>query len=269
MFIAIYGLQGEMDPEITEKDVTIRRADLGRDVRSFLSYAVGCLFGRYNYQTESEKRRMGVSRVPIVDNILLITDETYFEDDIIGLFCDFVEETFGSEYLEENLDFIAEVLGRKSRRSRTVISRNSRDVIRRYFLKDFFRDHCKKYQKRPIYWLCDSGRNDGFKALIAMHLYDADTIGTLRRDYLQPLQRVYEKEIADAATPKRKNKLIKQLNEVQGYDESIAQLAAAHIPINLDDGVMYNYMKVQTGKDGRKLAVLNSFSTLLCSNHDY
>ena len=196
------------------------------------------------------------------DNIIPITDEEYFEDDIVGLFVAFVKKVYGVEKLEENLDFIAKALGNKGD--------TSREIIRNYFLKDFFKDHCKIYQKRPIYWLFDSGKSNGFKALIYMHRYDENTIGNLRIDYLHKMQRVYEREIVRmqetidnstnarevAVAEKRKDKLTKQLQETKEYDAKIAHLALARIAIDLDDGVKVNYEKVQTGTDGKKLEVL-------------
>jgi Eco57I restriction endonuclease. len=269
-FIDIYGLQDEMTPEVEDKDVTIRKADLSRDIRSLVSYAVGCMFGRYSLDVDGLAYAGGKwddsskysTFIPDKDNILPITDEEYFEDDIVGLFCAFVKKTFRVETLEENLDFIAKALGNKGN--------SSREIIRNYFLKDFFKDHCKIYQKRPIYWLFDSGKADGFKALVYMHRYNADTIGNLRIDYLHRMQRVYESEISrmqetienskDArevsAATKRKEKLVKQLKETKEYDEKIAHLALARIAIDLDDGVKVNYEKVQTGTDGKALGVL-------------
>ncbi|MGF9913336.1 BREX-1 system adenine-specific DNA-methyltransferase PglX [Paenibacillus ehimensis] len=269
IFINIYGLKDELTPEVDDKNVSIRKADLSRDVCSFLSYAVGCMFGRYSLDIEGLVYAGGewddskyTTFIPDKDNIIPITDEEYFEDDIVGLFCAFLKKTFGSDTLEENLDFIAKALGNKGN--------TSREVIRNYFLKDFFKDHCKVYQKRPIYWLFDSGKEDGFKALIYMHRYNKDTIGNLRIDYLHRMQRVYESEITRmqdtidnssnarevAAATKRKEKLIRQLKETKEYDEKIAHLALARIPIDLDDGVKVNYDKVQTGTDGKKLVVL-------------
>ncbi len=200
--------------------------------------------------------------IPDKDNILPITDEEYFEDDVLGLFCAFLKKTFGTDTLEENLDFISKALGNKGN--------SSREIIRNYFLKDFFKDHCKIYQKRPIYWLFDSGKADGFKALVYMHRYNENTIGNLRIDYLHRIQRIYENEISrmqetlenskDArevsATTKRKEKLVKQLKETKEYDEKIAHLALARIAIDLDDGVKVNYEKVQTDTEGKKLEVL-------------
>ncbi|MEC0329940.1 BREX-1 system adenine-specific DNA-methyltransferase PglX [Paenibacillus macerans] len=269
IFIEIYGLQDELTPEVDDKDITIRKADLGRDVRSFLSYAVGCMFGRYSLDVDGLAYAGGEwdsskykTFIPDKDNVIPITDEEYFEDDIVGLFCAFLKKTFGEETLEENLDFIAKALGNKGN--------TSREVIRNYFLKDFYKDHCKIYQKRPIYWLFDSGKADGFKALVYMHRYNADTIGNLRIDYLHRMQRVYDSEIARmqetidnsgnarevAAATKRKEKLTKQLKETKEYDEKIAHLALARIEIDLDDGVKVNYEKVQTAGDGKKYEIL-------------
>lgn len=269
IFIDIYGLQDELTPEVDDKDVSIRKADLSRDIRSLISYAVGCMFGRYSLDIDGLVYAGGewdASKYKTFpadkDNILPITDEEYFENDIVGLFVAFVKKVYGSETLEENLDFIAKALGNKGN--------TSREIIRNYFVKDFFKDHCKIYQKRPIYWLFDSGKADGFKTLIYMHRYDENTIGNIRVDYLHKMQRIYEREIARmqetidnstdarevAAAEKRKDKLIKQLKETKDYDEKIAHLALARIPIDLDDGVKVNYEKVQTGTDGKKLEVL-------------
>lgn len=269
ILIDLYDLNDELDSKVEDKDVTIRKADLGRDVRSFLSYAVGCMFGRYSLDVDGLAYAGGEwdsskykTFIPDKDNVIPITDEEYFEDDIVGLFCAFLKKTFGEETLEENLDFIAKALGNKGN--------TSREVIRNYFLKDFFKDHCKIYQKRPIYWLFDSGKADGFKALVYMHRYNADTIGNLRIDYLHRMQRVYDSEIARmqetidnsgnarevAAATKRKEKLTKQLKETKEYDEKIAHLALARKEIDLDDGVKVNYEKVQMAGDGKKYEIL-------------
>lgn len=269
IFIEIYGLQDELTPEVEDKDVTIRKADLGRDIRSFVSYAVGCMFGRYSLDADGLAYAGGEwdgskyrTFIPTDDNIIPITDEEYFTDDVVGLFCDFVKKTFGEERLESNLHFIARALGNRGN--------TSREVIRNYFLKDFFKDHCKIYQKRPIYWLFDSGKENGFKALIYMHRYDENTIGNLRIDYLHRVQRVYDNEIVRmqdtinnnkngkevAAAEKRKEKLIKQLKETKVYDEKIGHLAQLRTSIDLDDGVKVNYEKVQTDKVGKKFTVL-------------
>jgi len=269
IFIEIYGLQDELTPEVADKDVTIRKADLTKDIKSFISYAVGCMFGRYSLDVDGLAYAGGAwsdskyhTFIPDKDNVIPITDEEYFEDDIVGLFVAFVKKVYGAETLEPNLDFIAKALGNRGN--------TSREIIRNYFLKDFFNNHCKIYKKRPIYWLFDSGKADGFKALIYMHRYDENTIGNLRVDYLHKMQRIYEREIIRmqetidnstnarevAEAEKRKDKLTKQLKEAMEYDEKIAHLALARIAIDLDDGVKVNYEKVQTGKDGKKLEVL-------------
>ena len=269
IFIDIYGLQDELTPEVEDKDVTVRKADLQRDIKSLLSYAVGCMFGRYSLDTEGLAYAGGdwdeskyKTFLPDADGILPITDEEYLGDDIVTRLCSWLSAVYGKETLEENLDFIAKALGTKGD--------SSREIIRSYFLKDFFKDHCKIYQKRPIYWLFDSGKQNGFKALIYLHRYTPDTIGNLRVDYLHKMQRVYESEIGRmqdmidhstnarevATSTKRKEKLQKQLKECREYDEMIGHLALSRIELDLDDGVKVNYEKIQTASDGKKYPVL-------------
>ena len=269
IFIEIYGLQDELTPEVENKDVTVRKADLGRDVRSLLSYAVGCMFGRYSLDADGLAYAGGEwdaskysTFLPDADGILPITDEEYLEDDIVTLLCVWLKKVYGPDTLEENLDFIAKALGNKGA--------TSREVIRNYFLKDFFADHCKIYQKRPIYWLFDSGKQNGFKALIYLHRYTPDTIGNVRIDYLHRMQRVYENEIDRmqdmiehsknprevAASAKRREKLQKQLKECREYDEKISHLALSRIELDLDDGVKVNYRKMQTASDSKFYEVL-------------
>lgn len=406
IFIDIYGLQDELTPEVEDKDVTVRKADLQRDIKSLLSYAVGCMFGRYSLDVEglayaggefsdqwvvisdqcyrrevvekyvaqelqraygmeevnvtdgrdlsfseviaergviftfgsdeksssvdsikyrrgtskklyegicelsfnSERIKCGIgnatydlcspeilnaitsgSSVELVqrgwqdadsidwqtihytlktnhygadeDNIIPITDEDYFEDDIIGRLIAWLKVVYGAETLEENLRFIADALG--------TSGDTARQKIRNYFLKDFFKDHCKIYQKRPIYWLYDSGKQNGFKALIYMHRYNADTSGQVRAEYLGKMEETYESEINRmqdimdngagrevALAGKRKEKLQKQLHECRDYDAVLGHIALASIAIDLDDGVKVNYVKVQTAKDGKLLPIL-------------
>lgn len=406
IFIDIYGLQDELTPEVEDKDVTVRKADLQRDIKSLLSYAVGCMFGRYSLDVEglayaggefsdqwvvisdqcyrrevvekyvaqelqraygmaevnvadgrdlspseviaergviftfgsdekssgvdSIKYRRGTSKklyegicelsfnserikcgignatydlcspeilnaitsgsgVELVqrgwqdadsidwqtihytlktnhygadeDNVIPITDEDYFEDDIIGRLIAWLKVVYGAETLEENLRFIADALG--------TSGDTARQKIRNYFLKDFFKDHCKIYQKRPIYWLYDSGKQNGFKALIYMHRYNADTSGQVRAEYLGKMEETYESEINRmqdimdngagrevALAGKRKEKLQKQLHECRDYDAVLGHIALASIAIDLDDGVKVNYVKVQTAKDGKLLPIL-------------
>ena len=268
-FIEVYGFNDELKSKVEDKDITVHRADLQRDAKSLLSYAVGCMFGRYSLDVEGLAYAGGdwddgkyKTFLPDRDGILPITDEEYLEDDIISRLCDWLKAAYGADTLEENLDFIAGALGGKGN--------SSREIIRNYFLKDFFKDHCKTYQKRPIYWLFDSGKQNGFKALIYLHRYTPDTIGNIRVDYLHKMQRVYESEINRmqdmidhstnarevAASTKRKEKLQKQLKECRDYDEMIAHLALSRIELDLDDGVKVNYEKIQTASDGKKYAVL-------------
>lgn len=299
IFIDIYGLQDELTPEVADKDVTVRKADLQRDIKSLISYAVGCMFGRYSLDVDGLAYAGGVFSVkseewsveckapyveidgklynsstlqtpnsklnkfcPDEDNCIPITDEEYFKDDIVGRFTEFVRVVYGADTLEENLDFIAKALGNKGN--------TSREIIRNYFLNDFIKDHIKIYQKRPIYWMFDSGKQNGFKALVYMHRWNADTTGNVRVEYLHKVQKVYESEIIRmqdtienstngrdvAAAEKRKEKLTKQLKEAKDYDAKIAHLALSRIDIDLDDGVKVNYEKVQTGQDGKKIEIL-------------
>lgn len=307
IFIDIYGLQDELTPEVEDKDVTVRKADLQHDIKSLVSYAVGCMFGRYSLDEEGlvlagqpfeahffeasapvcgtgfagapgasvpigefyYKTDEGVKKCtynPDKDNIIPICDEEYFSDDIVSRFCEWVKIVYGEKSLETNLDFIAKALGNKGN--------TSREVIRNYFLNDFFKDHCNTYSvtgsgKRPIYWLFDSGKQNGFKALIYMHRYDADTVGRVRTDYLHRAQKYVETAmqsaqytIDNAASASEKSKATKavtkytkQLAEMKIYDEAIAHVANQRIEIDLDDGVKVNYAKfqgVEVAQEGKK-----------------
>ena len=296
IFIDIYGLQDELTPEVEDKDVTVRKADLSRDIRSFISYAVGCMFGRYSLDVEGlvyaggdfntkycrwirqfgdraseeidengqlvhggwagntlweydgirkDGRWVAASYPPDTDNIIPICDDEYFEDDIVSRFVKFVETVYGADTLDENLKFIADALGGKGQ---------PKDVIRSYFLNDFFNDHCKIYQKRPIYWQFDSGKKNGFKCLIYIHRYQPDTIARIRTDYVHEQQSRYRTAIADleqrinGASTSERVKLSKQLAKLQAqaeeiriYEEKIHHLADQMIKIDLDDGVKHNY----------------------------
>lgn len=268
IFIDIYSFQDELTPEVEEKDVTVRRADLTRDIKSLVSYAVGCMFGRYSLDVEGLAYAGGEwdgskykTFIPDPDNCIPVTDEEYFRDDIVVRFVDFIRTVYGADTLEENLTFIADALGTRGN--------TSRERIRNYFLNDFIKDHIKMYQKRPIYWMFDSGKQNGFRALVYMHRWNADTTGNVRVEYLHKLQRIYENEIRQSqdvaetgsgrevsAAQKRIEKLTKQLKETHDFDEKIAHLALSRIDIDLDDGVKVNYEKVQTGDDGKKIEVL-------------
>ena len=268
IFIDIYGLQDELTAEVEDKDVTVRKADLQRDIKSLLSYAVGCMFGRYSLDVEGLAYAGGswddskyVTFKPDEDNVIPITDEDYFEDDIVGRLIAWLKVVYGAETLEDNLRFIADALGNAGD--------TPRQKIRNYFLKDFFKDHCKIYQKRPIYWLYDSGKQNGFKALIYMHRYDADTTGRVNADYLGRMEQVYDSEIKRmrmfaenstgreaAQASKRIEKMQKQLKECRDYSEYTNHIALRRIEIELDDGVKVNYPKVQTSMEGKVLPIL-------------
>ena len=291
IFIDIYGLQDELTPDVADKDVTVHRIfDIKDDVPesmkgsnyvrtmrdevvSLISYAVGCMFGRYSLDVEGLAYAGGEwdsgkyqTFQPDQDNCIPITDEEYFSDDIVSRFCEWVKIVYGEKSLETNLDFIAKALGNKGN--------TSREVIRNYFLNDFFKDHCNTYSvtgsgRRPIYWLFDSGKQNGFKALIYMHRYDTDTVGRVRTDYLHKAQKYVETAMqsaqytidnATSASEKSKatkavTKYTKQLAEMKIYDEAIAHVANQRIEIDLDDGVKVNYAKfqgVEVSQEGKK-----------------
>lgn len=270
IFIDIYGLQDELTPDVADKDVTVHRIyDSKEDIpesmagskytltkqdviKSFISYAVGCMFGRYSLDVEglafaggewnAEKYK---TFLPDEDNIIPICDDEYFEDDIVGRFVKFVSAVYGEDTLEENLRFIADALGGKG---------TPREVIRSYFLNGFYKDHCKTYKKRPIYWLFDSGKKNGFKALTYMHRYSRDLLAKLRTDYVHEQQERYRTQLAHiegsldtakgaerARLLKQQNKLMEQLKETTAFEEKVHHLADQNIEIDLDDGVKHNY----------------------------
>ena len=272
IFIDIYGLQDELTPDVADKDVTVHRIFDAKDdvpesmkgsnyvrtmrdeVVSLISYAVGCMFGRYSLDVDGLAYAGGEwdeskyqTFIPDKDNIIPICDDDYFDDDITGRFIKWVEMVYGTDTLEENLKFIANALGGKG---------SAREVIRNYFISDFYADHLKTYQKRPIYWLFDSGKKGGFKTLIYMHRYQPDTIARIRTDYVHEQQSRYRTAIADlqqringASTgdrvklTKQLTKLEAQAEEIRTYEEKIHHLADQMIPIDLDDGVKANYAK--------------------------
>ena len=219
---------------------------------SLVSYAVGCMFGRYSldvpgllYSVNGWDESCYKTFQPDKDAIIPICDDEYFEDDIVGRFVSFIEKAFGEETVDENLSFIASALGGKG---------SSREVIRNYFINDFFTDHTKMYKKRPIYWLFDSGKKNGFKCLIYMHRYQPDTIARIRTDYVHEQQSRYrtsiadlESRIANAGTgervklSKQLTKLQEQAEELRVYEEKIHHLADQMIRIDLDNGVKHNY----------------------------
>lgn len=283
IFAKIYNMEGEVPIEVEDKYVSVARifdtADeipesykgnkyvrTKRDeITSLMSYAVGCMFGRYSLDVDGlvladqgatvsdYLAKMpdpeNVIFMPDSDNVLPITDDEYFDDDIVRYFIDFVRTVYGEETLEQNLTFIAEALGGKG---------TSREVIRTYFLKDFFKDHCQTYKKRPIYWLFDSGKKNGFKCLVYMHRYQPDLLARIRTDYVHEQQERYRAQIGYAndalvsaergervRLDKRIKKLNDQLKETIAYEEKLHHLADQMIKIDLDDGVKVNYAKFQ------------------------
>ena len=270
IFIDIYGLQDELTPEVADKDVTVHRIfntkddvpesmkgsnyvrTLRDEIVSLISYAVGCIFGRYSLNVDGLAYAGGEwdsskyqTIIPDADNILPICDDDYFEDDLTGKFVDFVRVVYGEDTLEENLKFIADALGGKG---------TPREIIRSYFINDFFADHCKTYQKRPIYWLFDSGKKNGFKALIYLHRYQRDLLARMRTDYVHEQQERYRTQLSHLADAlehasgadkvrltKQQKKLQDQSRELQTYEEKIHHLADQNIELDLDDGVKYNY----------------------------
>lgn len=285
IFAKIYNMEGEVPIKVEDKYVSVARIfDTAEEIPesykgnkyvrtkrdeivSLISYAVGCMFGRYSLDADGliladqdatisdyldKVAGVDASRVsfmPDADNVLPITDDEYFDDDIVGRFVEFMRAAYGAETLEENLRFVAEALGGRG---------TSRQVIRAYFLKDFFKDHCQTYKKRPIYWLFDSGKKNGFKALVYLHRYQSDLLARVRTDYVHEQQERYraqmsfiDEQLAGAEKgervklEKQRRKLSDQLAETSAFEERLHHLADQMIAIDLDDGVKVNYAKFE------------------------
>lgn len=316
IFIDIYGLQSELNPEVADYDITVHRIfDSKKDIpqsmykketdekgktkskvspyvltkedvmKSLLSYAVGCLFGRYSLDMPGLAYAGGEwdagkyqTFIPDNDNVVPITDEEYFDDDLLSFICAWLKKAFGRENFEANLEFLTDALGTRGT--------TSREKLRNYFLKNFYKDHCKTYQKRPIYWLFDSGKENGFKALVYLHRYDENTIGRVRADYLHRMERIYSNEVNRmqdvidhshsahevSVAEKRLEKMKKQIKECQDYDAKLGHLALDQIHLDLDDGVKINYRKAQTGRDGKFYEVLADSRNIMAKDalwHEY
>lgn len=271
-FISSYGMDKELSIEIEHQPLSLKIVNNKREIKDFISYSIGCIFGRYSLDEDGLIFAGGEwdpshyqKFKPDTDNVLLITDDEYFKDsqiDIVNRFIDFVEVTFGEDTLEENLQFIADTLGGKG---------EPKEIIRRYFLKDFYKDHLKTYSNRPIYWQLDSGKQNGFKALMYLHRYTPDQLGKVRTEYLHELQKAYDnrielrqQQISTSDNQKKINvmtkeiaKIQKQLKEVREYDEKLGHLALKRIELDLDDGVIVNYDKLQRDpKTGEKFQIL-------------
>lgn len=257
IFNEVYGLNSELKPNVDEKEISIQISDLERDIKSFISYAIGCSLGRYSLDKKGLIYAGGEFNQSLYntyeadsDNILPILPGAYFEDDIVSRFIEFIRVTFGEETLNENLDFIADILVKKK-------GETARETIRRYFLNDFYKEHVKTYQKRPIYWLFTSGKEKAFNCLIYMHRYDKTTLSRIRTDYLHEVQIRMDaekkdlldiiegdftaKEISNAK--KELKSLDKKIDELKAYDELLHHMADMQIEIDLDDGVKVNYEK--------------------------
>lgn len=255
IFIDIYGLHGELKPDVNDKDVTVRKANLERDVRSFISYAVGCGFGRYSLDEEGLVYAGGgfdldrYKTFPAVkDNVFPILANSYFEDDMVSKFIEFVRVTFSAETLQDNLDFVADALGRKK-------NETAPETIRRYFLNDFYKDHIQTYKKHPIYWVFTSGKEKAFNCLIYMHRYDKTTLSRIRTDYVHEVQNRMDAEKNDllniingdssvkevTVAKKELQSLEKKIDELKKYDELLHHMADQQIEIDLDNGVKHNY----------------------------
>ena len=303
IFIDIYGVKDELTPDVAPKDVTVHQIFDSKDdvpddlqgsnyvltqedvMKSLLSYAVGCLFGRYSLDTPGLAYAGGEwdagkyrTFIPDDDNVVPITDEEYFDDDLSSFICAWLKKAFGRENFEANLEFLTDALGTRGT--------TSREKLRNYFLKNFYKDHCKTYQKRPIYWLFDSGKGNGFKALVYLHRYDENTIGRVRADYLHRMERIYSNEVNRmqdvidhshsahevSVAEKRLEKMKKQIKECQDYDAKLGHLALDQIHLDLDDGVRINYRKVQTGRDGKFYEVLADSKAIMAKDalwHEY
>lgn len=258
MFLEIYGLEDEISDEIDERYVTVKKSEIKKQIRSLISYAVGCLLGRYSLYKDGIAYAGGEWNTDIYgefmpdrDNCILISDEEYMDDDIVSQFCMWLAEVYGHEYVEENLRFVADNLG--------VKGNTSREILRNYFINDFIKDHIKMYQKRPVYWMFDSGKQNGFKAIVYMHRYNKDTLNLLRSQYLHKTEDAVENALKNAEyviqtsasaverakATKDRDRYVKQLNEMRIYYQALSHLALQKIEIDLDDGVKHNYQLFQ------------------------
>jgi len=251
LFICIYGLESEMSPDVTDSRVTIRLPDEQESIVNLISYAIGCMFGRYSLDREGliyaggKWNKTMYSKFKVDDdNIIPINDDEYFGDDIVTRLIEFIKIAFGSENLDRNLKFIGDNLGIKG-------SETSKEKIRKYFLNDFYKDHLMLYQKCPIYWLFDSGKENGFKALIYMHRYDENLIGKMRQNYLLPMQRRYIDQMEKETDQVKRSSLQKKIAEIERYDLAMELYSSNKVSIDLDDGVKVNYAKFQNIENSR------------------
>ncbi|MDQ5932136.1 MAG: hypothetical protein QG649_221, partial [Patescibacteria group bacterium] len=268
IFIEVYGMQGELTPEVEGKYVSVRKAKIDRDAKSLLSYFVGVIFGRYSLDKPGLNFAGGdwsasaQGSLVDADNIVPIMDGEYYTDDIVKKLRDFLVAVYGESTLHANMDWLADALGRKS-------TEHAEETLRRYFTEDFFADHFRVYGKRPIYWLLSSGKANGFKALFYLHRYQPNLIATVRTQYLLNTQNIYVKRLTELESKstlnndelKLKNDLVAKLAEIKAYDALIAVAASKSISLNLDDGVKVNYPKLSQvaadTKPGSQLLEMN------------
>ena len=258
IFIDIYGLQDELTPEVEDKDVTIRLADKERDIKSLISYLVGIIMGRYSLDVDGLAYAGGdwdASKYrtyqPDDDGIIPIYSKVGMEDGLTARIIELVKLIFGEDTYRQNMDFIAEALGKGNNES-------SEETLNRYLNDGFYADHLKIYQKRPIYWMFSSGKNSGFKCLIYMHRYTEDTLARINGKYFLPestrlkndmedlLARINSAEGRDRVRlEKERQKLSAAYNEAIEYGQVLDHMANKYISIDLDDGVKTNYAKFQ------------------------
>jgi len=256
LFISEYGLENEIMKEVDLEDLSLKEVDEVKLIKSLISYFVGCLFGRYSIDSKGIKcanskfdmNNYGVFK-PDKDNIIPIFDSknNNFKDDVVGKFFEFIKVVFGEEKYSENIEYISNLLGRKG-------TATPEETLRKYFVNDFYSDHLKMYQKKPIYWMFDSGKNNGFKALIYIHRYNSSLISKIRVDYLHKTQDSYERrknelidDITNEINVKESQSMLNiitlKLEECNQYDEKIGHIANQMIDIDLDDGIKANYDK--------------------------
>jgi len=259
-FIKAYGLQDELSPEVPDDQITLYRPDREEDIKRLLSYAIGCMMGRYSLDQEgliyAHTCNEGFdpsqyTKFPADDDgIVPVTEAPWFDEDAANRFERFVRTVWPAETLEENIAFVAESLGAKK-------SETPRETIRRYFAGDFYKHHLQTYRNRPIYWLFSSGKQGAFEALVYLHRYNEGTLSRMRTEYVVPLMGkmngrmgMLADTIAKATSSKQrkdaekeKDKLTKQLAELQAFDEKLRHYADQRITLDLDDGVRVNYGK--------------------------
>jgi hypothetical protein len=258
IFIDVYGLQNELKADVDEKNVTVRLADKERDVKSLISYLIGLLMGRFSLDVSGIAFAGGkwdatkyITYSPDDDGIIPIYHGIGMEDGLTSLLVKLIKLIYGEDTYKQNIDFIADALGKKSNES-------SEETLNRYLNEGFYNDHLKIYQKRPIYWMFSSGKNSGFKCLIYMHRYNSDTLARINGKYFLPESTRIKNELDEIIVSisaaegrdrirleKERQKLAAKYNEAIEYGQVLDHMANKFINIDLDDGVKVNYAKFQ------------------------